>query len=377
MSIISRYINREILLTTAAITFVLLTITIFSQLDSYLHDILRGKLPKEFLLLMIFYSLPRFLELLLPLCFFLGVLLTFGRLYAESEMSVISACGSSALQMAKIVMIPALLITLVVGFVSLYLAPYSMAKVYNMLVNPENYRNFNLRSEGKMQTNSGGRGVSHVGKIDRKTNEMRYVFISEIQPKAGRTEFFVMLADSGEMTDRPSGKRYIDFRDGHYYRGTIGSRKIEEVKFDQLSRLIADNDSLIYRAKEEGISTQRLLASDDPKLQATFHWRIALPLLVPSLAIIALALSKTNPRRGRYMGLFPAIVVFLVYLILLNSMRSVLANGELPMAFGMWGIHLIFATIACVMLVRMNGGLQRRTAKNASATLDSQGAQRS
>ena len=139
-----------------------------------LYSILRGKLPKEFLLLMIFYSIPRFMELLLPLCFYLATSLTIGRMYAESEMSVISACGISALRMTKIVLIPAFFIAATVGFISLYLAPHSMAKVYELLVNPENYRSFNLRSEGRMQTSQGGRGVSHIGKIDRDTDEIAH-----------------------------------------------------------------------------------------------------------------------------------------------------------------------------------------------------------
>ena len=359
MSIISRYIVKEILVTTAAITFVLLTITIFSQLDGYLKDILRGKLPKEFLLLMIFYSIPRFLELLLPLCFYLATILTLGRMYAESEMSVISACGISALRMAKIVLIPALFIAATVGAVSLYLAPHSMAKVYNLLVNPENYRSFNLRGEGQMQPNKGGRGVTHIGKIDRDTDEMQGVFIGELQARKGRTDFFVMLADTGEMTDRLSGKRYIDFKDGHYYRGSLGTSEIEEVKFEQLSRLIADNESLIYRAKEEGIPTSELLASDDLKLRAALHWRIALPLIVPTLAMIALALSKTNPRRGRYAGLLPAIAIYLIYLILLNSMRSGLASGQLNIDAGLWSAHLMFLVVAVGMVMNINGSLRK------------------
>ncbi len=359
MSTISRYIIKEILLTTAAIAFVLLTITIFSQLDGYLKDILRGKLPKEFLLLMIFYSIPRFLELLLPLCFYLATILTVGRMYAESEMAVISACGISALQMTKIVLLPAFVIVVIVGTVSLYLTPHSMARVYQMLVNPDNYRSFNLRSEGRMQPNKGGLGVSHVGKIDRNSDEMRYVFIAELQPKKSRTDFFVMLADRGKMTDRPSGSRYVDFSDGYYYRGSLGPPQLEVVKFEQLSRLIADNESLIYRAKEDGIPTSELFASDDLKLRAALHWRIALPMVVPALAMIALALSKTNPRRGRYAGLLPAIGIYLLYLILLNSMRSGLASGQLNISAGMWSAHLLFLVIAIGMVLHMNGSLRK------------------
>jgi lipopolysaccharide export system permease protein len=41
------------------------------------------------------FRLPGFLQLILPLGLFLGILLAYGRLYLESEMTVLSATGMS------------------------------------------------------------------------------------------------------------------------------------------------------------------------------------------------------------------------------------------------------------------------------------------
>ena len=44
-------------------------------------------------------------------------------------------------------------------------------------------------------------------------------------------------------------------------------------------------------------------------------WRVSLPVMVPAIAVIALALSRTDARRGRYAKIGPAMVVLLLYFL--------------------------------------------------------------
>jgi lipopolysaccharide export system permease protein len=64
----------------------------------------------------------------LPLAFFLAVLLTFGRLYVENEMSVLKACGISERKLLGYTMSIAACLALFVGGLSLYITPLGVDK---------------------------------------------------------------------------------------------------------------------------------------------------------------------------------------------------------------------------------------------------------
>ena len=97
-------------------------------------------------------------------------------------------------------------------------------------------------------------------------------------------------------------------------------------------------------------ATAALIGSDAPEEIAALHWRIALPLMVPIVALIALTLSRTDHRRGRYVKMAPAFVVYLLYLMLLTNARSALESGELSPALGMWWVHALFLLVALGLL---------------------------
>jgi lipopolysaccharide export system permease protein len=85
------------------------------------------------LFLIMGFRLPGFLQLILPLGLFLGILLAYGRLYLESEMTVLSATGMSQQRLLGMTMAPAALVALLVAWLSLSLAPLGVAQVQQII----------------------------------------------------------------------------------------------------------------------------------------------------------------------------------------------------------------------------------------------------
>ncbi|MBQ0711390.1 MAG: LptF/LptG family permease, partial [Porticoccus sp.] len=131
--LIFRYIARDLLATTFAVCAVLLMVVVSGRFVKYLAQAAVGELDAGILLAIIGYRLPGFLELILPLAFFLGVLLTYGRLYVQSEMTVMTACGMSPLQLVVYTMIPSLLVAILVGWLSLEVGPTGLRKAEALL----------------------------------------------------------------------------------------------------------------------------------------------------------------------------------------------------------------------------------------------------
>ena len=77
---------------------------------------------------------------------------------------------------------------------------------------------------------------------------------------------------------------------------------------------------------------------------------IGLPLLVFVVTLLAVPLSKVNPRQGRFLKLLPAIFLYMAYLGLLIAARGALDKGRLPTGLGLWWVHGIFLAIGLLLL---------------------------
>ena len=108
--IVFRYLSREVLVTLSAVSAVLLVIIMSGRFIKYLAQAAQGLLDPGVLLMIMGFRMPGFLQLILPLGLFLGILLAYGRLYLESEMSVLSAAGMSPQRLLAYTLAPALLV---------------------------------------------------------------------------------------------------------------------------------------------------------------------------------------------------------------------------------------------------------------------------
>src|SRR5690625_5270530 len=104
--IIFRYLTREILITMAAVAGVLLLVIMGSRFIRYFANAAEGDIPATILGNLMLYHLPGFLELILPLAFFLGILLAYGQLYLNSEITVLVACGISPARLLQVSLLP-------------------------------------------------------------------------------------------------------------------------------------------------------------------------------------------------------------------------------------------------------------------------------
>ncbi len=355
---IFRYLSGDVLSHTAAVALVLFLVVFSGRFIRYLAEAAVGDLSADILLPVMIFKLPSFLELILPLSLFIGILLSLGRLYAESEMVILKACGVSQWRLAGFLAVPGLVIMVLVAAMALQLAPAGSARAQQLLDDPRSTDGLQSLASGRFKKQQGGELVTYAETVDAD-GVMRNVFVvegAEVSPVKNDGEIVsesrmsVTYAAEGEILfDAETGRRYLELRSGTRYRGTPGAPNYEAVSFARYGELIPEREgSLRARIKTDAMSTSELLASDDPKLRGALYWRFSLPLLVPVLTLIAIALSRTDARRGRYARLGPALLIFLGYFIALTQARSLVEAGG-----GVWLLvlsHVAFAILGIVLL---------------------------
>ncbi|GAB3309543.1 LPS export ABC transporter permease LptF [Haliea atlantica] len=349
------YLARDVLLHTLAVSFTLLLIIFSGRFVKYLAEAAVGNLASDILFPVMFYRLPGFLELILPLGLFIGILLAYGRLYVESEMVVLSACGVSPQRLAACTLVPAALVMLLVALLSLWLAPAGAARSSALLDDPESTQGLQTLAEGRFQARKDSGLVSYAQRIDPDSGVMHSVFLSQrAEPGSDRPQLQVTYAREGEIViDPETGDRYVELRDGYRYEGLPGRLDFRVIAFATFGQHIPEPEGGIRTSSRiDGRSTLELWRAGGAEERATLHWRLSLPLIVPIVAIIALCMSRTDHRKGRYIKMAPAILLYLAYLLLLVNARGAIEEGAAPLR--LWAIHLAFALLALGLLYAEN-----------------------
>lgn len=340
--IVFRYLAREVLVSASAVSGVLLLIILSGRFIKYLGYAAAGKMAPEVVWQMLLFRLPGFLDLILPLGLFLGILLAFGRLYLESEMVVLRACGMSQKRLVLYALGPATLIASLVGLLSLELAPLGAAqasKVYNSKDNP--LVEFDTLVPGRFQPLPGGNRVTYTEGESGAGGELKQLFVSD---STGDGRPVVVLADRGSRYDGANQQHFLVLKDGVRYEGVPGQADYRRIDFREYGVRLPSSGSESRQVEIEGISTPDLFGDDRPEARAQLHWRISLPLLALVVTLIAVPMSRTNPRQGRFAKLIPSILLYLLYLTLLGSARSEIENGASPLR--LWLVHGVFLAIA-------------------------------
>jgi len=349
--LILRYLTRDILLHALAVSLVLFLVVFAGRFIRYLAEAAVGSLTGDVLLPIMLFKLPGFFEMILPLGLFIGILLSLGRLYAESEMVVLKACGIGPGRLSAYVMVPAVIVMLSVAALSLHIAPEGSARAQVLLDNPRSAEGLHLLNEGRFRKQRRGDYVTYTERID-DDGLMHNIFVFERQSSVSAEVFTATFAESGEIVfEEDSGRRYLELRGGSRYQGEPGVLALDEITFSLYGEIIPESQNSLRRTgKVDAIATEVLWKSEDPRLQGALWWRISLPLMVPAIAIIALALSRTDARRGRYAKIGPAMVILLLYFLGLTQGRGAIEDAEGPALI--IGVHLGFALLAVALVQR-------------------------
>lgn len=352
--IITRYISCQVLQTTSALTLILVIVVAVGRLLNYLAQASKGLVDPNLLMEVMAYRMPDFLQLVLPLALLLGILLALGRLYADSEMTVMTATGMGPLQLLRIIMVSSLLVAALVAWLSLRLAPQGSHKVSDLLEVQQNLNEFDLLAPGLFQTVSGSRRTTYAEAI--KDNEGHNIFVHDSANNR------VIKAETAVPYKDKDGSRFVLFRRGTITAGSTTDDSYALTSFEELYlRLPPRNLGITRDEEEKTMSTQQLLDSVRPSHKAELQWRWSLILSVPILSLLAIPLARVSPRQGRFARFLPGVLLYLTYLGLLLLSRTAVAKEKLSQVIGLWWVHLLFFVIAALLF---SGRLPLRWRRN-------------
>lgn len=349
--ILDRYIFREVAATWLGVTAVLLFIMLTNQFARVLGEVVKGNFPKDAVFQVIGLTGLQYLTVLVPISLFLSIMMTMGRLYRDSEFPAMMACRIGPGGIYRPLTWLVLPICFLIAWVAVDLGPRAMATVEQISVDARREADLGTIEAGKFTSGGDGRSVVYVEKVN-PNGQLENVFLER---RSDTGAIATVLAKRGEQkAAEDEDGRFIVLYDGRRYDGIPGTSEFRVVEFAE--------HGIPYRLPEASKAQLRppempfmsLLKSGDAKSMAELQWRISVPITTLILALLAVPLSKSQPRQGRYGKIMIGLLVFIVYFNLLGAGKAWVEQGAMSGALGLWWVHGIMLGLALLLLAAQN-----------------------
>jgi len=354
--LIERYVNAEILKPFAAGLGLLAIIFVAFSTAIKLTDAAAGELASSAVAELIFLNTLISLEVLIPTTLYLAILFAVGRLYRDSEMAALAAAGVGEGRLLSAAFKLGLLASIMVGLLSVYVRPWAYARSYQL--EQETISKFEISSiqPGTFINLEASGYVLYSAAVDAKEQLLRRVFLHLDDPE--RTQ--IISAQAARILDMDEeGSRSVEFFDGYSYLLDRHGNRDVNMRFNTFLVHFPEEER-ITKFRRKAVPTARLRESDNPKDIAEFQWRLTTPLATILLSLLAVPLSRAQPRQSR-MGSF--VVAVLAYMLLFSSsgiVRTWLEDGKLAPSPGLILAYVPAALLLAMLLARPGLALRGR-----------------
>lgn len=359
LSVIDRYVLLEVIKVFLAIIATLFLITASVLFLRSLEEVNIGALSTEVALRYLNYQLLRDSAHLMPPAFFLAALVALGRMARDSELIALQTCGVGPVRIYRALLYFAVPLALLTAWLALVVQPDASAQiqVIRKLQNEQAAQVAGLQA-GRYYQPAGGGITFYAARID-DNKRLQGVFIAdrrEFPPK-------LVLSETGYYVEAYEGaERYIVLENGRRYDGAPGTADFRIGEFDRYRlRLETAESGSLSRVKRSSRKTADLIRSDALADRIELQHRIANPLALFTLALVAIPLTATSPRQTGSARLLLALMVYFAFFNLQRLAETWLEVGLTPDWLGvLWYQPLIVILVFTILAPRSFWSERRR-----------------
>lgn len=333
-------------------TTVLFLIFFSNRFMRFLADAAAGIIGNEAVFQLVAIKSVTSLPVLLPLALYLAVLVAMGRLYKDSEMTALAACGMGTTTVIKTVFFITVPISLLLLALSLYAVPAAQQWAAEIQTESRASADFLAITPGRFKTFDDDGLVIYTKDVIDQGRRLDYVFARHIEDQ---NVSVLSAAKAVYSYEKDKDMLFMVFKDGYRYEGAPGSANFKIVQFADYGVKVEQGETVRKQLPLSARPTSQLLRSKNLREQAELQWRIAMPLSAVLLALLSVLLSKADPRQGRFAKLFVAIVLYVIYTNLLGIAKNWVEQGKVPDYVGIWWVHGLVLLLIMALWVKQIG----------------------
>jgi lipopolysaccharide export system permease protein len=360
ITIIDRYVALEVLLPfgmgVGLLTFTLVTGRMLKLTEMVVnHGVSLGEVVG-----LIAYIMPAFLELTLGMAVLLGVLLGFGRMSNDQEMTAARASGISLYRLAVPVMAVAFVVYLVASWFAFSVRPWADSRLQDQLY----YLTRTKAAAGlreKVFNDDLPRIMIYVDKISDEDGSLHGVLIADSRdPKQQNT----IIATHGlVLPDEKTGGTTLRLFDGSLFGSEAASDQSHVTSFrvydltirpkeGGAASLDRDADELSYSALIQRIDAARARGKPDHEAETELAAKYMVPFATLLFALLGVSLGLKPARGGHSERFGVAVALFFLYYSIMRVGRTLAERGSLNAYIAMSIPDVVFLVLAVWLFVR-------------------------
>lgn len=351
--ILRRYMTQQVAANTAIVLLFLMALMLGGRLIRYFGIAAEGRLDVGLLFAIIGYNIPTFLELILPLSFFIALMLVLGRMYVDHEMSVLFASGISRGRLTR------LMIPLITGLFVFQMGISLLAKPWGLSNSEQIWQTQSLGSlldlvRPKTFISSGNYHL-YVDEFDKEKRELKNLYVVQQQTdksgKIAKNDVIITATRAYQVPSKDTdSSMQLDLFQGRRYELGTNQANYNQASFEKYRITLEKPESeKITETNVETQTTAKLLANTQkPEVKAELGYRFTMPWLIIIAAMLATPLAQVRPRQGRWLRLLPSVLIFASCAISIISLRTAIAKESISEYGYIW---LIVGFIAFALLL--------------------------
>lgn len=368
--LLDRYIGRQLLVTALFAIVVLSVVLVLGNIFKKLLDLLVNQnAPASLILSFIAYVLPFSLTFTIPWGFLTSVLLVFGRMSAESELTALRSNGVSISRACVPVWGLAAVFTAICLWINMDVAPRAQQQMKDALFNIATSNPLAMFGTDKVIEDFPGH-VIYVEKTDGKklTNLLVYkidedtkTLMSVMFAREGWLELGAGKVKNSNGVDEDEKQIILRYRDGRY-------EQRDEEHPDELSRLrngivVAEGSvgiplKTLYEKKQKaggvsGMALKELMATEKSGKTIEFNKRLSNALATFAFALLAVPLAITAQRKETSVGFVISLAIGLVYYLFFFLTDMARNRPHLHPELLVWVPNIVFLTIGAVRFAKL------------------------
>lgn len=350
--ILRRYMTQQVAANTAIVLLFLMALMLGGRLIRYFGIAAEGRLDVGLLFAIIGYNIPTFLELILPLSFFIALMLVLGRMYVDQEMSVLFASGISRGRLTR------LMIPLITGLFVFQMGISLWAKPWGLSNSKQIWQTQSLGSlldlvRPKTFISSGNYHL-YVDEFDKEKRELKNLYVVQQQTdksgKIAKNDVIITATRAYQVPSKDTdSSMQLDLFQGRRYELGTNNAKYNQASFEKYRITLEKPASeKITETNVETQTTAKLLAhTQKPEVKAELGYRFTMPWLIIIAAMLATPLAQVRPRQGRWLRLLPSVLIFASCAISIISLRTAIGKERISEYAYIWLIvgFIVFALL--------------------------------
>lgn len=360
--ILRRYMTQQVAANTAIVLLFLMALMLGGRLIRYFGIAAEGRLDVGLLFTIIGYNIPTFLELILPLSFFIALMLVLGRMYVDQEMSVLFASGISRGRLTR------LMIPLITGLFVFQMGISLLAKPWGLSNSKQIWQTQSLGSlldlvRPKTFISSGNYHL-YVDEFDKEKRELKNLYVVQQQTdksgKIAKNDVIITATRAYQVPSKDTdSSMQLDLFQGRRYELGTNNAKYNQASFEKYRITLEKPASeKITETNVETQTTAKLLANTQkPEVKAELGYRFTMPWLIIIAAMLATPLAQVRPRQGRWLRLLPSVLIFSSCAISIISLRTAIGKERISEYAYIW---LILGFIAFALLLNWQSRVVHR-----------------